>query len=94
MEKLKKLKEFLFGTNVALLGFSVYLVKLLIITPSIAEASIMAVVTGLYGYSMYMKSREPKSLNQTVIEDLENIKAAVNALKLEKSLNKKPAKYF
>ena len=87
MKKFKKI-------NYSLLVFLMYSSKLVALGAGYPDAIIVLGLAALYGYSMFLSSREPDQIqyDRALKTELDNIKANVNALKLEKSI-KKPIKW-
>ena len=94
MPKLEKIKNFFLSTNFALVAFSAYVGKMVIVGTGFAEALALIPLSCLYGYSLYLNSKKVEPLSLQVSKELENIKSHVSALKVEKAINKKNVKYF
>lgn len=95
MDRFYKIKEYLSGTNIALISFCAYLLKILIFKDaSYEDGFIMFFLSGLYAYKMHLTSKQPIPINMQVIAEMDKLKTTVEGLKMEKTLNRKPAKYF
>lgn len=94
MEKLTKLKSFILGTNFALLAFVAYTAKTLTISTNVADALVLFCLAGLYGYDKYLSTKRIVPINDAVIQELNNVKAIIQGMKLEKSSVRKDVKYF
>jgi len=88
MEKLKSLK-----INFALLAFLCFTTKILAFSATIPDSIILLGLGTLYGYSQYLKRFQPYKLEDAVMKDLLEMKAALSKLNMikaaEKATNKK-----
>ena len=89
LEKIKSLK-----VNFALIIFSCFAVKMIIISATFADSIIMAVLSGLYGYTQYLRRFEPYKLEDAVMRDLQEVKVALSHLKLKNATEKMSEKRY
>lgn len=79
------MKEKLSKINYSLSIFIIYGIKCLVIPASINDAIIMLGLIGLYSYDRFLQTRRNLDLTQTVINEINNIKGAVNTLKMDRA---------
>jgi hypothetical protein len=85
-------------TNTSLLVLVAFAIKTLIISPSIADAMVLAIVCATYGYSRYIKLREPipyskqKEEMEKLVKDVKELKGALTKGTLSGATSGK--KYF
>lgn len=87
LSRLKKIQ-----LNFALIAFLAYIVKILILEASFADAIVAGVLAGLYGYSLYLKRFQPYKLDEEVRKDLTEVKNAMSKINFVKSQQNK--RYF
>lgn len=83
-EKLKNIQM-----NYALVAFACFMVKMLVVDASIADAVIVLGLGGLYGYTQYLKRFQPYKLDDAVARDLVEVKSALSKLNMVRSQDKK-----
>jgi hypothetical protein len=54
----------------------------------IGDALAIAALCGLYGFTLYIKSKESKPLEEKVWQEISDLKSSVSALKLGRSFGK------
>lgn len=90
LKKLKNLK-----INFALIAFMAYAVKMILVSASFADSIVMGVLAATYGYTQFLKRFQPYKLDETVAQDLLEVKTALSKLKLSQSRDKlQKNKYF
>ncbi len=98
MNKLRSLYAYASGINFAHLLVLGLVVKALISDISVATFLLSVPVLGYEAYKLYLKSKKPDPIviNQEIKEELERIKAKVNAGAFEKNLSTpvSPAKRY
>lgn len=82
-----KLNELLSKMNFPLFLLITYLSKCLIFGTNIAEALVVFVLSGLYGYKLFLENKEVKR-NQEYINELNQIKNEINGLKMSLNIKK------
>lgn len=78
------LSAFLQNLDYSVVAFMALLIRVIIFGSSYAEAIMMFALAGSYSYRLYLKSREIKPLDVSVRQELELMKGALDALKMEK----------
>lgn len=81
MEMIKKI-------NVPMALLCLMSLRLLIADSAYAVALGLLGLTGLYAYSLYLKSKQVKTLDKQVQEELESMKAQISNLTVKNNLNK------
>lgn len=98
MNKLRSLYAYACGTNFAYLLILGLVVKALVSDISVATFLLSIPVLGFESYKLYLKSKKPDPvvINQEIKEELERIKAKVNAGAFEKNIapNAPAKRYF
>lgn len=96
MDRLKAVYARLVGTDIATLAFIALSIKACAINIDYPEAMALACASAVYAYKAHLKSKRPDPIriNQEVKTELDNLKGAVNALKLEKTIPAGKPKYF
>lgn len=100
MDKIKKyttkFKDFILGTNFAMLGFVAYVSKLVLSGASLSDALVITAISALYGYTLYLrhKSPDPVRIDSEIEKRLNNIASHVDALRLGKGINEPNKKPF
>jgi len=90
---LKKLSNL--QVNYALIAFIAFMIKVMLTEVSFADSIILGVVSGLYGYTQYLKRFQPVKLDETVVKDLLEVKQTLSKLSLSQSRdNSDQRKYF
>lgn len=90
IEKLKSL-----NINFALVAFSLFMIKVLILAPSAPDSVILLGLGGLYGYTQYLKRFQPYKLDEAVMKDLIEVKSALTKLNMARATEKlAEKKYF
>lgn len=90
LEKLKTLQ-----VNYALIVFVAFAIKMLVTSPSIADATITLVFGSLYGYTQYLKRFQPYKLDEAVMRDLAEVKSALSKINMTQATGKLlDKKYF
>ena len=81
---LEKLKKQLLGVNVPLAAFSLYLMKVLFISPSYPEVIVLISVSALYGYKMKVDPLTKRMIkpNQKLEEDVAELKSAMSKINI------------
>lgn len=79
------MKEKLSKINCSLTIFIAYCIKCLIMPASINDAIIMLGLIGLYSYDRFLSTRRHLNLTQELINEMNNIKGAVNTLKMDRA---------
>ena len=92
---MEKVKNFLYGTNFALLVFLSLATKSLIFNTSLSETLAFGFACAVYGYGQYLKSKQPEPvrINKEIKQEIDNLKGAMNAIKMDKTISK-AQKYF
>lgn len=80
MEKIKKILNYISGTNLALLALFIYLPKVVLLDINIADSIVCIALAALYGYSLYLKQNEYKPLEQSEKDRIKHIENKINAL--------------
>lgn len=98
VEKMKSLKNsfsIVKSTNCALVAFSCFTIKMLVVQPSIADSIILLGLGAVYGYSQYLKRFQPYKLDEAVMKDLVEVKGALMKLNMVRATEKlEGKKYF
>lgn len=90
IEKLKSLQ-----INFALVALVCFMVKVLIVSNTIADSVILLGLSGLYGYTQYLKRFQPYKLDDAVMADLREVKSALTKLNMVRATEKlSEKKYF
>lgn len=55
---------------------------------SVGDALAIAAAAGLYGYWLYLESKKELPVNEQVREEIQELRGAINALKISKSLGR------
>lgn len=55
---------------------------------SLGEAATIAALCALYGYQLYLDSKKEKPINDTVKKEIEDLRSAVNALKVGRAFGR------
>lgn len=79
-----KLKDI--NYSVALLCLSVG--KILITGATLGDAIAVAALAGLYGFTYYLESKKELPINDQVKSELEQMRSAINGLKISKTFSK------
>lgn len=82
------MKEKLSKINCSLSIFIIYGIKCLIMPASINDAIIMLGLIGLYSYDRFLSTRRHLNLTQEMINEINNIKGAVNTLKMDRAVRR------
>lgn len=81
--------------NYALLALIAYLGKTLLISANYSDSIIISALCGLYGFSLYLKSREPKvSIDQETRRELAIMKDTLSKLNLGSGMSSGKKKGF
>lgn len=98
MEKLRALYAYLCGTNFAYLLILALVIKALISDVSYATFLLTLPVLGFEAYKIYIKTKtpDPVLINQEIRDELDKLKAKMNANNFEKNLTQPAAakRYF
>lgn len=90
---LKQIKKI--ELNFALIAFIAFSVKVLVFDASIADSLILGVLSGLYGYTQYLKRFQPYNLDEEVRADLSEVKSALSSLNMTRGMDStQKKKYF
>lgn len=90
IEKLKSLQ-----INFALIALICFMVKMIAVSASIADAVIVLGLAGLYGYTQHLKRFQPYKLDDAVAKDLIEVKSALTKLNMIQAREKKAdGRYF
>lgn len=83
MEKIKKL---LLNSNVSMLAFIAFTVRLIVTGVNFSEALALLVYAGLYGYSKWLSDREQitkdHKFTEEIRKEIQDVKSAVSAMKI------------
>lgn len=74
------------NVNYSLLAFFLFSIKLVVFGSSVSDAIALFALAGLYGFSLFLESKKETPINDEIKKDLENVKSAVNALKIGRTL--------
>ena len=89
----EKLKTLLLGTNVPMVAFSLYIMKVLVISPSYQESIIAAIVAGLYGFNIrYKPILNNKKIPDKTQAEIDEIKGMLGKLNLS-NIGKPPRRF-
>jgi hypothetical protein len=93
---MQKIKSFLLGVNYAYLFALAVIVKAVVADISPAAMLVTAPILAYEAYKLYLKSKapDPIRLNNELLRELDNLKAKINALSMEKSVKSSPTRYF
>lgn len=96
MQRLKVLLAKLSGTNLAALVFFSLATKATVFNITLPEALAFLCACAVYGFHSYLKSKQPDPIriNSEVQKELDNIKGAMSALKLEKNISSQAKRFF
>lgn len=96
MEKLKAIYKYVSALNYAYLLVLGLLAKALISDVSYATFLITVPILGFEAYKLYIKSKEPIPYihDKAIMDELDKLKAKVNAQSLDKNINSVPKRYF
>ena len=81
-----KLAQFLHTVNLPAVGLGAYVIKCLIIGVSIPDALIVAFLGSVYCFKKFLDIRKQPPVNQMIIKEIENLKGAINTIKLSKGI--------
>lgn len=79
------LSVFFQNLDYCVVAFMALLIRVITLGASYAEAIMMFALAGVYGYRLYLKSKEIKPLDISVRQELESMKGTLDALKMEKT---------
>jgi hypothetical protein len=93
---MQKLKSALLAVNVGYLLVLGLAVKALITDVPLSIGFITLPILGFEAYKSYLKSKQPDPvrINVEVQRELDNMKAKLNAMTLERSAKPQPTRYF
>jgi hypothetical protein len=63
-------------------------VRSIIFGASIGDACMIAAISALHGYKLYLDSIKQQPLNDIVLKELSDMKSTINALKLAKGIGR------
>ena len=91
-----KIKQSGEKANVPLILLSAFTIRTVFLDISVSASIFGVTSTGLYAFNMWMDTKRTKSLDQSVKEELEEIKSAVTSLSLKAGVktSDKPTKRF
>lgn len=92
-----KIKEFILNFNMIMVAYVAFVTRLVIYGANMGDAIAVLSLSALYGLDKYIKSRQQPPINTQMIREIENIKAAITTLKLEKTVRRtdgKQKRYF
>lgn len=80
--------------NIVTAFFAIYLSKTVVFSPTYQDSIILLGLFSLLGFSLYLKSREPKEVNIQIKKDVQMLKDELGKVKLDKAVGpKKPFKF-
>ncbi len=96
MERLQKAYSYLSKKNFAYILVLALMVKAIVSDVSYASFLITIPVLAYEAYKLFLKSKtpDPVRINQEVIKELDQMKAKLSGLTMEKGIAQKPARYF
>jgi len=90
---LKKLKNV--QVNYTLVAFLCFVVKVLAVNATIADAIILLGLGGVYAYTQYLKKFQTYKLEDAIVKDLLEVKSALSKLNMIRATEKmQDKKYF
>lgn len=96
MEKLRVIYKYLIGMNIAHALVVCLLAKALISDVSYATFLLTIPILGFEAYKIYIKSKQPVSYihDKAIMDELDKLKAKLNANNLDKNINSPVKRYF
>lgn len=96
MEKLRAVYKYISGINFAYILILGLLGKALISDVSYATFLLTIPVLGFEAYKLYIKTKTPDPIvhDRAIMDELDKLKAKVNATSMEKNLATAPKRYF
>lgn len=96
MNRLKMFWPRLPSFNLPALAFLALATKAVVLNISLADAMAFLCACGVYGYQCYLKSKQPDPvrINAEVKQELDNLKGALSAIKLEKNMSAQAKRFF
>lgn len=79
---IKRAKELLIGTNIPMIAFGLYVLKVVLLSPSYPDAIVLAILSGIYGYNMKMKLLAPQKPGDKLQGEINEIKSALSKVNL------------
>lgn len=96
MEKLRAIYKYVSGWNIAYFLIICLLGKALILDVSYATFLLTIPVLSYEAYKLYIKSKKPDVMvhDKAIMEEIDKLKAKVNANSMEKNLSSGPSKRY
>lgn len=69
-------------------SFGLLTLKCLLLPINIADSIVMLALSGLYGYNLFLKSKQERPINEEVKREIAEIKSVVTALSIKPSSSK------
>jgi hypothetical protein len=76
------------NVDFSLVLLAVYSIRPIIFGASLGDAVILTSLATLYGYGQWLIHKKPVDINDSVKQDLEQLKSAVNGLKVAKAVGR------
>lgn len=92
---MEKMKKMLLNINFAMISFTAYAAKVFTFGASLPDCLILAVISGLYAYTMYLDSQKPirMELNDKVQTQLNEVQKNIRDISMKSSINKQKLRW-
>ncbi len=81
-----KIKEFLISFNFIVLMFSLLTLRSVLFGSNLSDAIVIIALCSLYGFQIWVKSKEKNVIDNLVQRDLDDLKVAITGMQMKNSI--------